>query len=80
MPWVYLQRISGRNVFYSRIQNIHTENQRDIPLMNSPDQINAYIPGTQYGATPGKPEKRNRLRYAGFASLCKPLQYVNYHS
>jgi hypothetical protein len=37
-------------------------------------------PGTQYGATQGKPEKRKRLIYAGFASLCKPLQHMNYHS
>jgi len=31
-------------------------------------------PGTQYGATPSKAEKRNRLRYAGFACPCKPQQ------
>jgi hypothetical protein len=28
--------------------------------------------GTQYGATRGKPEKRNQLRYAEFASPCTP--------
>jgi hypothetical protein len=27
-------------------------------------------PGAQYGATQGKAEKRNRLRYAEFASPC----------
>ena len=37
-------------------------------------------PGTQYGATLGKPWKRNRLRYGGFARLCNPLQRMNYHS
>jgi hypothetical protein len=37
-------------------------------------------PGAQYGATKGKAEKRNRLIYAGFASPCKPLQRLNYHS
>ena len=37
-------------------------------------------PGAQYGATLGKQEKRNRPRYAGIASPCKPLQHVNYHS
>jgi hypothetical protein len=37
-------------------------------------------PGTQYGATPSKAEKRKWLRYAGFASLGKPLQRMNYHS
>jgi hypothetical protein len=31
-------------------------------------------PGTQYGATRGKAEKGNRLRNAGFATLCIPLQ------
>jgi hypothetical protein len=30
-------------------------------------------PGTQYPATLGKPEKRNRPIYAVFASPCKPL-------
>jgi hypothetical protein len=37
-------------------------------------------PGTQCGATLGKPQKRNRLKNAGFASLCKLLQRLNYHS
>ena len=36
--------------------------------------------GTQYGATLGKPGKRKRPRYAGFATPCKPLQRLNYHS
>jgi hypothetical protein len=33
-------------------------------------------PGTQYGATLGKGEQRNRLIYAGFANPCKPLVCV----
>jgi hypothetical protein len=37
-------------------------------------------PGTQYGATLSKPEKGNQPRYAAFATLCKPLQGMNYHS
>ncbi len=37
-------------------------------------------PGTQYGATQGKAEKRNRLRYEESATSCKPLQRMNYHS
>jgi hypothetical protein len=37
-------------------------------------------PGAQYGATQGKPQKRNRPRNAGFASLCKPLQRMTAHS
>src|SRR5215212_1545161 len=37
-------------------------------------------PGTQYGATRGKPEQRKLLRYAQFARLCNPLQHLNYHS
>ena len=37
-------------------------------------------PGTQYGATSSNAEKRNRLRYAGFASLCTPLQRLTDHS
>jgi hypothetical protein len=28
--------------------------------------------GTQYGATQGKPEKREQLRYAESANLCNP--------
>ena len=37
-------------------------------------------PGTQYGAIRSKSEKRKPLRCAGFASLCKPLLGMNYHS
>ena len=37
-------------------------------------------PRAQYGATQGKAEQRNPLRYAGFARLCKPLQRPVYHS
>jgi hypothetical protein len=37
-------------------------------------------PGTQYGATHSKSEKGKRLRYAGIANPCKPLQHLNYHS
>jgi hypothetical protein len=37
-------------------------------------------PGAQYGATPSKAEKRNRLIYAGFASPCTPLQRLMDHS
>jgi hypothetical protein len=37
-------------------------------------------PGAQYGATCCKPENRNRLRYAAFASPCKLLQPLTDHS
>jgi len=37
-------------------------------------------PGTQYRATQGEAGKRNRLRYAGFATSCKPLQRLMDHS
>ena len=37
-------------------------------------------PRAQYGAIQGKAEKGNQLRYAGFASLGKPLQRMIYHS
>jgi hypothetical protein len=37
-------------------------------------------PGTQYGATQGKVEKRNPLKYGGFANSCKALQRLTYHS
>jgi hypothetical protein len=37
-------------------------------------------PGTQYGATWGKTEKGEPAKYAGFASLSKPLQHLTYHS
>jgi hypothetical protein len=37
-------------------------------------------PGTQSGATRSKPEKRKPFRYAGFATLGKPLQRMTDHS
>jgi hypothetical protein len=37
-------------------------------------------PGTQYGATLGKPQQRKTPRYAGFAVPCKPLQHMTDHS
>jgi hypothetical protein len=37
-------------------------------------------PATQCGATRSKPGNRNRLRYAGFANLCTPLQPLTAHS
>ena len=37
-------------------------------------------PGAQYGATLGKAEKGNRLRYAGSANSCNPLQRLTDHS
>jgi hypothetical protein len=37
-------------------------------------------PGTQLGATRGKPQKRKPLRNGGFAIPCKPLQRLTDHS
>src|SRR5919112_4208324 len=37
-------------------------------------------PGTQYGATQGKAQKRKPLRNAVFGTLCKPLQRLTAHS
>jgi hypothetical protein len=37
-------------------------------------------PGTQYGATQGKPEQRRPLRYGGIANPSNLLQRMNYQS
>jgi len=37
-------------------------------------------PGTQYGATQGKLQKKKPLSNAAFATLCKSLQRPIYHS
>jgi hypothetical protein len=37
-------------------------------------------PGTQYGATQCKAQKRNPFRYPAFATSCKPLQRLSDHS
>ena len=37
-------------------------------------------PGAQYGATRGKAQQRNPLRYAAFAIPCIPLQRLSDHS
>jgi hypothetical protein len=37
-------------------------------------------PGAQCGATRCKPEQKKSLRYAGFATFCKPLQRLSDHS
>ena len=50
--------------------------------LDSPELIDTILipPGAQYGAILGKAEKGNRLIYAVFARLSKPLQRMNYHS
>jgi hypothetical protein len=54
---------------------------RRVLLANVSDIDTTLIPpGTQYGATQGKAEKRKPFRYAAFATVCKPLQRLMDHS
>ena len=58
---------------------------KPVLLDSAPDLLTRFDaplipPGTQYTATHSKPQHRKALRYAGFASPCKPLQSMNYHS
>ena len=50
------------------------------PEFLTPFDITLTPLGAQYGATRGMAQQRNPLRYAGFASLCKPLQRLSDHS
>jgi hypothetical protein len=66
----------------SRERRSTTPPSRTTLLREYEGDINTILipPGTQYGATQGNPQKGKRFIYAVFASLCKPLQRMNYHS
>ena len=54
---------------------------RRVLLANVSDIDTTLIPPrAQYGATCSNPEQRKPPKYGGFATPCKPLQRLNYHS
>jgi hypothetical protein len=62
--------------------DLSTPSRSAVPYRSNEGNIDTTLipPGTQYGATWGKSQKGKPFGYAVFATLCKALQHLIYHT